>query len=250
VPVRARAPSFRGQFKAALTNAGLVAHVPPQVWHKAGVVPSDPAGPGPEVLPDRAPDLRRMASTNHRSETLADGHGTFRFQASGRQVWHHLTRPAAECIRRFLPPGLPQGVLKLRDSGFLSPHGRGALAPSRTRLQACPSHDRPAQSGHHRAGQDPPPAPAEALHGRKGGGQLVLLWQLSPHTRGPPCGRRAVTSSTGGRPWCEGARHGGLDQVGPASQDRSGLRTQNPALPAPLSVPPGPIPLGTRAALR
>jgi putative transposase len=186
VPVRARSKIFRGQFKAALTKAGLVEHVPPQVWQKAWVVHCEPAGTGNEVLTYLAPDIRRMAITNNRIEKLEDGHVTFRFKESGSQVWKHLTLPAEAFIRRFLPHVLPKGFLKVRYYGFLSPHRRGALAQIRTLLKACPSHDRPAESGQNRARQDPPPAPAEELHCRQCGGQLVLLLQLSPNIRGPP----------------------------------------------------------------
>jgi Putative transposase/Transposase zinc-binding domain len=186
VPVRARSKIFRGKFKEALTKAGLVEHVPPQVWQKAWVVHWEPAGTGNEVLTYLAPYIRRIAITNNRIEKLEDGHVTFRFKERGSQGWKHLTLPAEEFIRRFLQHVLPKGFLKVRYYGFLSPQGRGALAQIRTLLKACPSNARPAESGQNRERQDPPPAPAEELHGRKCGGPLVLLLQLSPNTRGPP----------------------------------------------------------------
>jgi Putative transposase/Transposase zinc-binding domain len=186
VPVRARSNMCRGQFQEALTKAGLLEHVPPQVWQKAWVVHGEPAGTGNEVLTDLAPYIRRLAITNNHIEQLEDGRVTFRFKESGRLVWKHLTLPAAECIRRFLHHVRPKGFLQVRSDGFLSPHGRQALAQSRTLLQACPSHDRAADSGDNRDRQATPPTPEEALHGRTCGGPLVLLLRLSPNTRGPP----------------------------------------------------------------
>jgi len=186
VPVRARSKRFRGTFKEALTNTGLVEHVPPQLWQQAGVVHCEPAGTGHAVLTSLAPDIRRMALPNHRMETLEDGHVTCRFQERGSHGWKHLTLPAAEFIRRVLHQVRPKGFLTVRDDGFLSPHGRGARAQLRTLLKACPSNHRPAESGHNRARQDPPPTPAEERHCRTCGGPLVLLWPLAPNTRGPP----------------------------------------------------------------
>lgn len=186
VPVRARAPSFRGTVKAALTQAGLVDHVRPQGWQTAWVGHGEPAGPGHAVLPDLAPSLRRMAITNNRLATLEDGHVTFRFQEHGRHGWTHRTLPAEACSRRCLHPVRPKGVRKVRDYGFLSPHGRQARDQSGTLLQACPTNARATKSGEDQAPQDTAPAPAEALHGRTCGGPLTLLVRLSPNTRGPP----------------------------------------------------------------
>jgi hypothetical protein len=165
VPVRALSKIFRGKFKEALTKAGLVEHVPPQVWQKDWVVHCEPAGTGNEVLTYLVPYIRRIAITNNRIEKLEDGRVTFRFKESGSLVWKHLTLPAEEFIRRFLQHVLPKGFRKVRYYGFLSPHGRQALAQSRTLLQACPSNDRAADSGHNREHQDTPPTPMDAVPG-------------------------------------------------------------------------------------
>jgi hypothetical protein len=185
-PVRALSQSCRGQCKEALTKAGLVEHVPPQVWHKDWVVHGEPAGTGTAVLTDLAPYIRRLAITNSRLDKLADGRVTCRVQESGSHRWTPLTLPAEECIRRFLPHGLPKGFRQVRDDGFLRPHGRHARAHIRTLLQACPSTARAAESGHPRERQDTPPAPAKDLHCRTCGGPLRLRLRRSPNPRGPP----------------------------------------------------------------
>lgn len=186
VPARARAKRVRGQVRAALPTAGLLAQGPSHVWHKAWVTPGQPAGPGPAGITSLAPYLRRMAITNNRLEKLEDGHVTCRFKASGSPVWQHRTRPVEACIRRFLPHVLPQGVLKGSYDGCLSPHGRQARDPRRTLLEARPSDDHAAESGPYQKHQAPQPTPEQPRHGRQCGGPLVLLRRLSPTTRGPP----------------------------------------------------------------
>ena len=186
VPVHALSMLFRGKFKAALTTAGLLAHAPPQVWRKGWITHCQPAGTGTEVITSLAPSIRRIAITNNRIEKLADGHVTFRFKASGSEKGQHRTLPATEFIRRFLPPVLPKGLITVRYYGFLSPSRRTTLAPIRTLLETCSSHDHAVQSHPNRKQPAPPPAPGEARHCRTCGGPLVFLYRLVPNKRGPP----------------------------------------------------------------
>jgi hypothetical protein len=186
VPVRARSKRFRGKFREALTTAGRLAQGPSHVWQKAWVTHGKPAGTGPEVITDLAPYIRRMAITTNRIETLEDGQVTFRFKASGSHVWTHRTLPAEEFIRRFRQHVLPKGFMKVRDYGFLSPHGRQSLDQMRTLLAARPSDDHAGESGPYQARQAPQPTPEKPLPCRTCGGPLVLLLRLSPNTRGPP----------------------------------------------------------------
>ena len=73
VPVHALSALFRGTCKAALTTAGLLAHVPPQVWRKGWMTHCQPAGTGTEVIKYLAPSIRRIAMTNNRIDKLEDG---------------------------------------------------------------------------------------------------------------------------------------------------------------------------------
>ena len=186
VPVHALSPLFRGKCKAALLTAGLLAHVPPQVWQKGGMTHCQPAGTGPEGIKYRAPYIRRIAITTNRIEKLEDGHVTFRFKASGSEKWQHRTLPAAECIRRFLHHVLPKGFITGRYYGFLSPSRRATLTPIRTLLATCSSHDQAVKSSSNRQQPELSPTPEEALHCRTCGGPLVFLGRLVPHKSGPP----------------------------------------------------------------
>jgi hypothetical protein len=145
-----------------------------------------PAGTGTAVIQYLAPSIRRIAITNNRIEKLEDGHVTCRFKASGSAEWQHRTLPAEECIRRFLQPVLPKGLIKVRYSGFLSPSRRATLAPIRTLLATCSSHDQAVKSRPNRQQPEPSPTPEEALHCRTCGGPLVFLGRLVPNKRGPP----------------------------------------------------------------
>ena len=109
VPVRALSRLFRGQCKAALTTAGLSDSVPPQVWHKDWVTHGQPAGTS------FAPSISRIALTNHRLETCEDGQVTCRFKKGRGAGWKRLTLPAAACIHRVLPHGLPRGFSTVRS---------------------------------------------------------------------------------------------------------------------------------------
>jgi hypothetical protein len=136
VPVRALSKLFRGKCKAALTTAGLCTPVPSHVWHKDWVTHGQPAGSGTEVLTSFAPSIYRMAITNNRLETLADGHVTFRVKKRNSAGWKRLTLPAEGFIHRFLQHVLPRGFIKVRAYGFLSPSRRKGLPQIRTLLAA------------------------------------------------------------------------------------------------------------------
>ena len=186
VPVHARSRLFRGTCKAAVTTAGLLAYVPPQVWTQGWRTHGQPAGTGTEVLASFAPSLRRVAMTNHRFVKLEDGHVTFRVKERTRHGWTHRTLPAEACMRRFLQHVLPTGCITVRSYGILRPRRRTALAHSRTLRAACASQDYAGESGHSRPCQEPPPTPQEARHCRTCGGLLVFLDRLLPQKRRPP----------------------------------------------------------------
>jgi len=186
VPVRALSRLFRGKCKTALTTAGLGDPVPPQVWHKDWVTHCQPAGTGTEVLTSFAPYIYRIALTNNRLETLADGHVTFRFKKRSGAGWKRLTLPAEAFIHRFLQHVLPRGFSKVRSYGFLSPSRRTMLPQVRTLLAACPSNDLVMESTPPRDRPPPRPGPEQARRCRTCGGLLVVLGRLSPHPREPP----------------------------------------------------------------
>jgi hypothetical protein len=186
VPVRALSRLFRGKFKAALTTAGLCEGVPSQVWHKAWVTHCQPAGTGTEVLAYFAPYIYRIAFTNNRLETLADGQVTFRFKKRRGAGWKRLTLPAEAFIHRFLQHVLPRGFIKVRSYGILSPSRRKVLPQLRLLLAACPSKDAAVERVPLRDGHQTCSAPAQERRCRICGGPLLFLVRLLPHPREPP----------------------------------------------------------------
>ena len=184
VPVRALSRLFRGKCKAALTTADRGAPVPPQVWQKDWVTHCTPAGTGTEVLTYFAPYIYRIALTNNRLETLADGHVTFRFKKRASAGWKRLTLPVDAFIHRFLQHVLPKGFPKVRSYGLLSPSRRKVLPQIRTLVAACLSTaSAPEHSPLPTPGKPPPTAERRC---RQCGGVLVVLGRLSPHPREPP----------------------------------------------------------------
>jgi hypothetical protein len=186
VPVRARSRLFRGKFKAALTTAGLCDGGPSQVWHKAWVTHCQPAGTGTEVLASFAPSIYRIALTNNRLETLADGQVTLRFKKRSGAGWKRLTLPAEAFIHRFLQHVLPRGFIKVRSYGILSPSRRKVLPQLRTLLAACPRNDPAVERVPRRDGPQSWPAPVQERRCRLCGGPLLFLVRLAPHPREPP----------------------------------------------------------------
>ena len=216
MPVHARSTLFQGKFQAALTTTGLLAHVPPQGWHKGWMTHGQPAGTGTEVLAYFAPYLYRIAITNNRLEKCDDGSVTFRVKEHTSHTWTHRTLPAEAFLRRFLQHVLPKGCITVRSYGLLSPSRRPALAQSRTRLAVCPTPVQAAQSGHTRACHAPRLTPEAARHCRTGGAPLVVLFRLLPKKRRPPSCVRAVTCIVGLRPSSEGSRQGVHNPAGTA----------------------------------
>ena len=186
VPVRALSKLFRGKVQAALTTAGLSAPVPPQAWQKEWVTHCQPAGTGTEVLPDFAPSIYRMALTNNRLETCADGSVTFRVKKHSGAAWTRLTLSAEAFIHRFLPHVLPKGFPKGRSYGVLSPSRRKMLPQGRTLLAPCLSNDLVRECTPPRDRLPPRPVPEQERRCRIWGGLLVFLVRLSPHPREPP----------------------------------------------------------------
>lgn len=128
---------FRGKFRAALTQAGLVEQVPPQVWRQEWVVHCQPVGSGQAALKYLAPYIFRVALSNRRILKLQDGQVTFRYRDRATRHWKSRTLPAEEFIRRFLQHVLPKGFQKVRYYGFFSSGQRHRLKQVRHLLGAA-----------------------------------------------------------------------------------------------------------------
>jgi Putative transposase/Transposase zinc-binding domain len=155
LPVRVLSRVFRGQFLAGLQQAfaqnqlvlpgGLQRLAPAEdraAWWqrllaKDWVVYSKPPFGGPaQVLKYLARYTHRVAISNARLESLADGRVTFRgkdYADGGRS--QRLTLEAGEFLRRFVQHVLPRGFVKVRHYGLLANGQReGRLAVCRRLL--------------------------------------------------------------------------------------------------------------------
>jgi hypothetical protein len=84
---------FRGKFRAALKQAGLLAQVPAHVWRQEWVVHCQPVGTGQAALKYLAPYIFRVALSNHRILKCEAGQVTFRYRESDTRRWKSCTLP-------------------------------------------------------------------------------------------------------------------------------------------------------------
>jgi hypothetical protein len=134
MPEGALAMIFRAKLCAALKKAGLLGHVPRQVWQKKWVVHCKAAGQGRQVLNYLARYVFRVAISNSRLERIENGEITLRYRDNRTQQLRRETITGVEFIRRFLLHTLPRGCAKVRYYGIWSPSSRAQLEKARTLL--------------------------------------------------------------------------------------------------------------------
>jgi Putative transposase/Transposase zinc-binding domain len=127
VPVKALSIVFRGKFRDALRDEGLLEVVDPSVWRRDWVVHCQPAGDGRRSLRYLAPYVFRVAIGDHRIVSCDDGRVTFTDRKVGSNRQRKMTLDAMEFLRRFLQHVLPSGFAKVRHYGFLSPAASASL---------------------------------------------------------------------------------------------------------------------------
>ena len=160
LPVRVLSRVFRGKFVSGLKRLfrqkklrfhGNLQHLGEaklfhcflrQLFRQDWVVYAKPPFGGPEyVLQYLARYTHRVAISNHRLISLADGKVTFRWKdyAHGNKK-RKMTITTDEFLRRFLLHVLPRGFVRIRHFGFLSaPRRRKSIALCRRLLaQAAP----------------------------------------------------------------------------------------------------------------
>ena len=93
--------------------------------------PSHPsAAPREYVLQYLGRYTHRVAISNHRQVSLADGQVTFRWRDSAHHNQQKLmTLSLDEFLRRFLLHLLPKGFVRIRHFGFLANRRRSTLLP-------------------------------------------------------------------------------------------------------------------------
>ena len=101
------------------------------LFRKDWIVYSKPPFGGPEyVLQYLGRYTHRVAISNHRLVSLADGQVTFRWRDSAHNNEQKLmTLSLDEFLRRFLFHLLPKGFVRIRHFGFLANRRRSALLP-------------------------------------------------------------------------------------------------------------------------
>jgi Putative transposase/Transposase zinc-binding domain len=149
LPIHVLRRVFRGKFVAGLRQAfqesqlnfhgNLTCLAQPKtfaawlrpLFRKDWVVYSKPPFGGPEyVLQYLGRYTHRVAISNHRLVSFAEGKVTFRWRDSA----HHneqklLTLSLDEFLRRFLLHVLPKGFVRIRNFGFLANRRRATLLP-------------------------------------------------------------------------------------------------------------------------
>jgi hypothetical protein len=165
LPVKVLSRVFRGKFVAGLRRlhaqgklgfhgmlASLAAPQAFAAWIRTlyradWVVYSKPPFGGAEhALRYLGCYTHRVAISNHRLVSLADGRVTFRWRDSAhKNKKRRMSLPVEEFLRRFLLHVLPPGFVRIRHFGIFAHRRRGDLLPlCRQLLHAAPAPDAPA----------------------------------------------------------------------------------------------------------
>jgi Putative transposase/Transposase zinc-binding domain len=189
VPVQALSKLFRGLFLDLVRQERPDLTLPELVWTKGWVVYCKPTVQGTErVLRYLGRYVYRIALTNNRLLSVADGQVCFRYQDSQDYRWKTMTLPAQEFIRRFLQHVLPQGFHKVRYYGLWSPVHRSLLRPLQLWLAGHDPATPPASPASESQSTDSWCPPLRAGHPCPSCGQglLVVIRSLPRLQRGPP----------------------------------------------------------------
>jgi hypothetical protein len=177
---------FRAKLRDGLKQAGLLAHLDPQLWKKDWLIDCKPVGNGLAAFKYLAPYIFRVALSNHRLLKLQDGLVTFKYKDSASKQIRGCTIAAEEFIRRFLQHVLPPAFVKLRYYGLLSPSNRRRLAQARQLLSANATSQSAARPPAPDSGPLPLPLkPNPSLRCPHCGQPLILLAPLKPTARAP-----------------------------------------------------------------
>jgi len=159
VPVKALSVLFRAKFREGLKKLALFDHVPADVWQQSWVTHAKSVGKGEGALKYLAPYIFRVAISNQRIVSSADGQVTFRYRDSQTGRWQTSTVSVEEFLRRFLQHVLPKGFVKVRYYGLFShslrhwlpvirlwlQHAASPETRKDTLLEASPTHAAPRQ---------------------------------------------------------------------------------------------------------
>jgi hypothetical protein len=185
VPVKALSKLVRAKFRDALRKYSCFDDVPVSVWRQDWVVHCQPVGNGEGALKYLAPYIFRVAISNNRILTLADGRVTFCYKDTKTGKTRRCPLSVEEFIRRFLQHVLPKGFVKVRYYGFYSSGKRPQLAALFQQLSAQLNSLSPSESV--QPGQPTNECPGkEAIPCPLCGHALRLYQIIRPAVRAPP----------------------------------------------------------------
>lgn len=142
VPVKALSPIYRALFKEEMRQAGLLAHLAPQIWTIPWNVHSQANHHGSSAFTYLAPYVFKVAISNHRLVSLKDRTVTFTYRKVGSARLRTAQLDVMEFLRRFLQHVLPDGFVKVRHFGCLHASCAVPLAAIRLMMeQGHPSND-------------------------------------------------------------------------------------------------------------
>jgi hypothetical protein len=172
LPVRALSRLYRGKFRDAMRQAGLLELIPPEVWTTQWNVHCQPVPTAEAALCYLAPYIFRVAISNARIVAVEEDHVCFRYQKPGSARARTLRLPALEFLRRFLQHVLPTGFMKVRYFGFLSPSSTIATEELRARIETA--------SGFTLTTPQAPPPPSDPMRCPHCGGALEYRLSILP----------------------------------------------------------------------
>jgi hypothetical protein len=177
---------FYGTLATLANPKAFAAWLRPLFRSKWVVYSKRPFGGAQHALRYLGQYTHRVAISNHRLVSLADGSVTFRWRDSAHKNKKRLmTLGIDEFLRRFLLHVLPPGFVRIRHFGLLAHRRRGALLPLCVQLLAESSRV-PADAGsEENAGSSPRPL----WTCPQCGGPMVLIERLSSvelRLRSPP----------------------------------------------------------------
>ena len=121
-----------------MRQAGLLAHINPQVWTIPWNVHSQAKHNGHSAFTYLAPYVFKVAISNHRLVSLKDRTVTFTYRKVGSARLRTAHLDGMEFLRRFLQHVLPDGFMKVRHFGFL--HASCAIPPATIRRMIGQAH--------------------------------------------------------------------------------------------------------------
>lgn len=177
---------FHGTLATLQNPKAFAAWLRPLFRSKWVVYSKRPFGGAQHALRYLGQYTHRVAISNHRLVSLADGMVTFRWRDSAHKNKKRLmTLPVDEFLRRFLLHVLPPGFVRIRHFGFLAHRRRGVLLPLCVRLL-----DDSGRIQSEPGSEENVPSPAQPLWTcPKCGGPMVLIERLTPvelRLRSPP----------------------------------------------------------------